>query len=75
MLASWAATALRLNVEIVRHTMEEAIGWPSLTSSPCTRRYPHVGFSVAMRITNLRIAAGADGRPGAAAGWCGPICV
>ncbi len=46
------------------HTVEAAIGWPSLTSSPCTRRCPHVGFSVAMRITSLRIAAGVDGRPG-----------
>ncbi len=26
---------------------------------------PHVGFSVAMRITSLRIAAVVDGRPGA----------
>src|SRR5258707_15716381 len=39
------------------HTVEAAIGWPSLTSSPCTRRCPHVGFSVAIRITSLRIAA------------------
>ena len=46
------------------HTVDEAIGWPSLTSSPCTRRRPHVGFSVAMRITSLRIAAAVDGRPG-----------
>ena len=39
------------------HTVEAAIGWPSLTSSPCPRRCPHAGFSVAMRITSLRIAA------------------
>jgi hypothetical protein len=45
-------------------TVEAAIGWPSLTSSPYTRRCPHVGFSVAMRITSLRIAAAVDGRPG-----------
>ena len=25
-------------------TVEAAIGWPSLTSSPCTRRCPQVGF-------------------------------
>ena len=41
-----------------------AIGWPSLTSSPCTRRCPQAGLSVAMRITSLRIAAAVDGRPG-----------
>ena len=44
--------------------MDAAIRWPSLTSSPYTRRWPHVGFSVAMRITSLRIAAAVDGRPG-----------
>ena len=37
--------------------VEAAIGWPILTSSPCTRRRPQVGFSVAMRITSLQIAA------------------
>ena len=26
------------------HTVEAAIGWPILTSSPCTRRCPQVGF-------------------------------
>jgi hypothetical protein len=36
----------------------------SLTSSPCTRRCPHVGLSAAMRITSLRVAAAVDGRPG-----------
>jgi len=40
-----------------------AAGWPSLTSSPCTRRCPHAGLSVAMRITSFRIAAAVDGRP------------
>ncbi len=44
--------------------LEAASGWPSLTSSPCTRRCPHAGFSVAMRITSLRTAAAVDGRPG-----------
>ncbi|HWF81731.1 MAG TPA: hypothetical protein VN695_14210, partial [Streptosporangiaceae bacterium] len=43
-------------------TVEAAIGWPSRTSSPCTRRCPHVGFSVAMRITSLRTAAAVAGR-------------
>jgi hypothetical protein len=45
-------------------TVEAAIGWPSLTSSPCTRQCPHAGLPVAMRITSLRIAAAVDGRPG-----------
>ena len=39
--------------------------WPSLTSSPCTRRCPHAGFWVVMRITSSRTAAAAGGRPGA----------
>jgi hypothetical protein len=34
------------------------------TSSPCTRRCPHAGLSVAMRITSFLIAAAAGGRPG-----------
>jgi hypothetical protein len=38
--------------------------WPSRTSSPCTRRCPQVGFSVAIRMTSFVIAAGVDGRPG-----------
>jgi len=44
--------------------VEAAIWWPSLMSSPCTRRCPHVGFSVAMRITSFLIATAVDGRPG-----------
>jgi hypothetical protein len=46
------------------HTVEAAIGWPSLTSSPGTRRCPHVGLSVAMRITSFLIAAAVAGHPG-----------
>ena len=46
------------------HTVQAAIRWPGLMSSPCTRRWPHVGFSAAMPITSLRIAAAVDGRPG-----------
>jgi hypothetical protein len=45
------------------HTVEAAIGWPSLASSPGTRRCPHAGLSVAMRITSLRMAAAVAGRP------------
>ena len=46
------------------HTVEAAIEWPSLTSSPCTRRCPQAGLSVAIWITSFRIAATVDGRPG-----------
>jgi hypothetical protein len=46
------------------HTVEAAIGWPSLASSPCTRRCPHLGLSVAIRMTSSRIAAAVGGRPG-----------
>lgn len=41
-----------------------AMGWPSLTSSPCTRWCPQAGLSMAMRITSLRIAAAVRARPG-----------
>ena len=47
------------------HTVEAAIGWPSLTSSPWHRRCPQAGLSVARRITSFLIAATAGGRPGA----------
>ena len=45
-------------------TAEAAIGWLSLTSSPCTRRCPHAGLSVPIWITSLRIAVAVDGCPG-----------
>jgi len=45
-------------------TVDAAIQWPSLMSSPGTRRCPQVGLSVAMRITSVRIVAAVDGRPG-----------
>jgi hypothetical protein len=48
----------------VCHTVDAEIRWPSLTSSPCTRRCPQPGLSVAMRNTSVRIAAAVDGRPG-----------
>jgi hypothetical protein len=48
--------------------------------SPAPRRdgpgwaeFPHVGFSVAMRITSLRIVAAGDGRPGRRR-LCNPTC-
>lgn len=49
---------------MICHAVELAIGWPSLTSSPWTRRCPQVGLPVAIRITSLRIAAAVGGRPG-----------
>jgi hypothetical protein len=39
------------------HTVEAAMRWPSRTSSPCTRRCPQVGFSVALRITRFLIVS------------------
>lgn len=36
------------------HTLDAAMRWPSRQSSPWTRRYPQVGFSVARRRTGLR---------------------
>jgi hypothetical protein len=44
--------------------MGPAIGWPSLTSSPWTRRCPYLGLSVAIRITSIRMAAAIGDRPG-----------
>ena len=44
------------------HTVEAAIGWPSLTSSPCTRRCPHVG--IVRRHADHELAdRGCRGRP------------
>jgi len=43
------------------HTVEAATWWPSPTSSPWMRRYPHLGFSRAMRSTSARM--------GGATGW------
>ena len=53
-------------------TVEAAIGWPSLTSSACTRQCSHAGFSVAMWITSLRIAGAVGGRRDG--GSCSPTC-
>ncbi|HEV8277641.1 MAG TPA: transposase [Streptosporangiaceae bacterium] len=54
----------RQGPQLLRWAVEAAIGWPGRTSSPCTRRCPQVGLSVAMRITSLPIAAAVRGRPG-----------
>jgi hypothetical protein len=48
----------------IYHTVEAAMRWPSRTSSPCTRRWPEAGFSVAMRLTSFVIAAVVGERPG-----------
>ena len=53
----------RLGYHVSEATVRR-IRWPSLMSSPCTRRWPQVGLSAAMRITSLRIAVAVDGRPG-----------
>jgi hypothetical protein len=50
-------------VTTLRQTGHQLANRP-LTSSPCTRRCPHAGFSVAIRMTSARTAAAVDGRPG-----------
>ena len=47
----------------VCHTVVLAIVWPSRASSPCIRRCPHVGFSLARRTTSWRSSASMGGRP------------
>ena len=49
-------------------TVDAARRWPSLASSPWTRRYRQVGFSAARRSASRRSFAEVDGRPG---GRCG----
>jgi hypothetical protein len=45
--------------------MDEApTRWPSLSSSPCTLRYPQLGFSVAIRTTSATMMPSVGGRPG-----------
>ena len=48
----------------IRRTVEAPTRWPSLSSSPCTLRYPQPRFSVAIRTTNAAIASLIGGRPG-----------
>ena len=50
----------RSAVRRIFHTVDAAIQWPSLTSSPWMRRYPHVGFSSFNRNTNRRHASAGD---------------
>ena len=45
-------------------TVEAATFTPSTSSSPCTRRYPHPGFSRNSRNTRTRIERSVRGRPG-----------
>jgi hypothetical protein len=52
------------------HTVLGATRYPSCASSPWTRRYPHVGFSAAIRRIRRRSAGDLDGRPG---GRCGLV--
>ena len=49
-------------------TVDAAIRWPSPTSSPWRRRYPHRGFSRAIRNTSARTVGDVVGRPGCRCG-------
>ena len=51
------------------HTVEALIWQPSPASSPCTRRYSQVGFSLAKCTIRARTPAGIAGRPGRLQGW------
>jgi hypothetical protein len=50
----------------ISHTVEGATFTPSASNSPCTRRYPHAGFSRARRRTKTRTERTVRGRPGRA---------
>jgi len=45
-------------------TLAGARSIPRTESSPWIRRWPHVGFSLAKRITTWTVPAGMLGRPG-----------
>ena len=45
------------------HTVDAATVIPSVSNSPCTRRYPHDGFSATRRSTSTRIERMVGGRP------------
>ena len=47
----------------ISHTVEAATFTPRTSSSPCTRRYPHPGFSRTRRSTRTRTERTVDGRP------------
>ena len=55
----------------ISQTVEAATFTPSTSSSPCTRRYPHAGFSRTRRSTRTRIERTVRGRPGCRAGTAG----
>ena len=48
----------------ISQTVEAATFTPSTSSSPCTRRYPHPGFSRTSRNTRIRTECTVRGRPG-----------
>jgi ABC-type nitrate/sulfonate/bicarbonate transport system permease component len=48
----------------ISHTVEDATWWPSLTSSPWIRRWPHIGSSLAIVSTSFLTAAAVGGLPG-----------
>lgn len=47
----------------IRHTVDAPTRCPSPTSSPWIRRYPHVGFSVAISSISRRVPAAVSGLP------------
>ena len=47
----------------IRRIVEAPTRWPSLSSSPCTLRYPQFGFSVAIRATSAAMMSSIGGRP------------
>ena len=53
----------RVGASTIRRIVEAPTRWPILRSSPCTLRYPQLGFSVAMRTTSAAIASLIGGRP------------
>ena len=59
----FGAGSMPLSLRIC-HTVEDAILCPRPTSSPCMRRWPHVGFSFARRTINCRSSAVVGGLPG-----------
>jgi hypothetical protein len=58
-----AVPGLRRRARKIRRTVAPLTWWPSLHSSPRTRRYPQAGFSCASRSTRSRISWLVPGRP------------
>ena len=52
-------------VRSIERIVETATTTPSFLSSPLIRMHPHLGLSLASRITSLRTSGEVGGRPGA----------